>query len=131
MTFQLQDPEPDDCFQTRFLSTYRKLMEQFYCDAQKLSQGDLVEVQFEDLEQDPLGEIQRIYRELGLSYSEQFDKRLNTYLESVAGHQKNRFGDIPLAERQEIDQQLGAFMSRWGYSKLPEGSAKEKISPAA
>ncbi len=131
VTFQLQDPEPDDCFQTRFLSTYRKLMEQFYCDAQKLSQGDLVEVQFEDLEQDPLGEIQRIYRELGLSYSEQFDKRLNTYLESVAGHQKNRFGDIPLAERQEIDQQLGAFMSRWGYSKLPEGSAKEKISPAA
>ena len=129
ITFQLQDPDPADCFQTRFVSTYRMLVEQFYQDARELPWGDVVEVRFEDLERDPLFEVRRIYRELGLEFSEQFEERLIRYLDSVVGHQKNRFAELPAGERQHIDAQLGHFMRRWSYSDRRE--ELPQIPPAA
>lgn len=132
ITFQLQDPDPDDCFQTRFVTNYRMLMERFYNDARDLPWGDVVEVRFEDLEENPLREIRRIYRELGMEFSAFYEQRLNRYLESVAGHRKNRFAELLVEEQEQLDAQLGSFMRRWGYSN-PTGdlSTPANISPAA
>jgi hypothetical protein len=45
---------------------YEGLMRRFFQDRSLIPKGNLVEVRFEDLERDPLGEVARIYRMLDL-----------------------------------------------------------------
>jgi len=113
--FQLQDPCEVDSYRTRFLDNYQALEQAYYRDASELPPSDAVEVRFEDLERDPIGEIRRVYSQLNLEYRLPFHRRLEKYLESISGYQKNR--SVPLSEpmRQSIDAKMGKFMAQWGY----------------
>lgn len=112
---QLQDPDPTDNYETRFLANYRALEEAFYRDTAGLARNQVAEVAFEDLERDPVGELARIYGRLGLDMSPQFRQRLRDYLEGVADHQKNRFPPLADEVRRAVDAQMGPFLARWGY----------------
>jgi hypothetical protein len=116
VVYQLQDPEEADNYQTRFLGNYRGMEEAFYRESADLPPAQVAEVAFEDLERDPLGEIRRLYAQLGLAISPRFQERLESYLESVADYQKNRFKTLPEQVRQEVDRQMAPFMARWGYT---------------
>jgi hypothetical protein len=114
---QLQDPDPGDSYQTRFLQNYRAMEEAFYRDIGDLPAGQVAELAFEDLERDPIAQIRTIYAALGLEFTARFQARLEHYLESVGDYQKNRFQSLPDAERCAVDAQLGPFMARWGYRR--------------
>lgn len=128
---QLQDPDEADSYQTRFLDNYRAMEEAFYRASRELSPENVVEVRFEDVERDPLGEVRRIYAQLGLVFSARFQERLQRYLESVAGYQKNRFGSLPEDVQARIDAQMGLFMERWGYSPAAAPSRQPERRQAA
>jgi hypothetical protein len=49
------------------------------------------EVLFEKLEQDPINELKRIYRELNLDYSVQFEKEAIKFLNATKGYKKNEY----------------------------------------
>jgi hypothetical protein len=114
--FQVQDPDPRDSFETRFLDKYRALEEAFYRDAKKLPAGDIAEVRFEDLERDPIAEIHRVYSELGLELHPRLRRRLERYLESIADYKKNRLKELSESQRREIDAVMGSLMEQWGYA---------------
>jgi hypothetical protein len=116
VVFQLQDPDERDCYATRFLENYRALEEAFYRDSASLPAHDVAEVRLEDLERDPIGEIRRIYRQLGLTYTVHFHRRLTRYVKSIAGYQKNRLPELSEEERQRICAAMGPFLERWGYA---------------
>jgi len=78
---------------------------------------------FEDLERDPVGEIRKIYRALGLEFSAEFEARLEHYLASVGDYQKNRFQCLPDEERRAVDAQVGPLMARWGYGRTGRSPA--------
>jgi hypothetical protein len=126
VVFQLQDPNPRDCYETRFLENYRAMEDAYYRDASELPKGDVAEVRFEDLERDPLGEIRRLYRKLGLSYDARFERRLTKYLATLQGYQKNRFADLPPDVRRQVDHCLGEYFLRWGYPSGPARDARVK-----
>ncbi len=114
---QLQDPDPGDSYQTRFLDNYRGMEEAFYRDIETMPAGQVAELAFEDLERDPVGEIRKIYQALGLVFSAEFEARLEHYLDSVGDYQKNRFQGLPDEERRAVDAQVGSLMARWGYGR--------------
>jgi len=116
VTFQLQDPDPNKSAERQFLDIYRELMQTFYGDVEQLSPGDVAEIKFEDLERDPIQELRRVYRELGMDFSDPLHRRLQRYLKNVAGYKKNRFALLSIHERQLIDARLGEFMRNWGYT---------------
>jgi hypothetical protein len=120
---QLQDPDPADSYQTRFLGNYRAMEDAFYRAAAELPAGQLSELRFEDLESDPIGQVRRIYRELGLEFTPQFEERLERYLDTIADYQKNRFKPLPDDQRRRIDQAMGEYMDRWGYAE--DGGLRE------
>jgi len=130
ITFQLQDPDPEDCFETRFVANYRRLMDQFYDATKNLPGGNVVEVRFEDLEQDPFREVQRIYRELNMDFSDAFAHNLRRYIASVAEHRKNRFATLPAEEQRLIEREMTLYMHRWGYVEQ-EPLRSTDVAPAA
>ncbi len=114
--FELQEPDPADCYKTRFLDHYAAQEAAFARDAAELPASDVVEVRYEDLVRDPLGEIQRIYATLGLEYTLAFHQKLENYLAGVAEYQKNKFAPLPAEVQQQIEAKLGPWMQRWGYT---------------
>ena len=48
-------------------------------------------MQFEDLEKDPVNEVKRIYSELGLSFSDNFESDIRQFVSDNKHYQKNRY----------------------------------------
>jgi hypothetical protein len=122
---QLQDPVEGDTYADRFLDNYRGMEDAYYAEAARMSPGQAVEVRFEDVERDPIGQIERVYRELGLEFSPRFRERLDAYLASIATYQKNRFSILPEETRRLIYGKLQPLFDRWGYEGelTPESKA--------
>ena len=55
---------------------YRATMDRYLADRALIPPGDLAELRLQDLAADPLGEIARVYGELGLAFSATFRQRL-------------------------------------------------------
>jgi len=60
-------------------------------ESKKLGKNQFSEVQFEDLEQDPLKVVKRIYSELDLSCSETFESNVNQFLTDNKDYRKNSY----------------------------------------
>lgn len=96
------------------LQSYPRLMNTLLADAAKLPASRFVEVRFEDLENDPLGETERIYRTLDLPGFEQARPRFEAYLTGVRSYRKNRYRFDPETIRL-VQTHWAAFIERWGY----------------
>jgi hypothetical protein len=130
VAFQLQDPLNDDSYETRILANYQRVIDQFYRGASTIPREDVTEVRFEDLEQDAIGEVERIYAELGLEVSSEFRSRLSLYLKRLAGYRKNQFEPLAEHERRQIEEAMRPYFFRWGY--LADGTvAPQKVATAA
>jgi omega-hydroxy-beta-dihydromenaquinone-9 sulfotransferase len=127
---QLQDPDPAENYQTRFLDNYRTMEEAFYRQSEALPDGQVAEVRFEDLERDPVGEVRRLYARLGLDFSPEFARRLDRYLAGVAGYRKNRFKPLSDDEQRAIAAKMGPFMQRWGYNNDPAAQPSDAAKAA-
>ncbi len=114
---QLHDSDPACSYESRFLDNYRAMEDVFYRDAAKLPPEQVVEVCFEDLEQNAAAELRRIYRTLKLDFTPAYEARLEHYLAEVADYKKNRHRELPDDERQRVEAAVGPLLQRWGYAK--------------
>ncbi|NUM56889.1 MAG: sulfotransferase [Candidatus Hydrogenedentes bacterium] len=73
------------------------------------------EVRFEDLERDPIGELDRLYRTLDLGPFDARD-RVASYAEAKAGYRKNTFELEPTVS-DRIAAVSKAAVERWGYTR--------------
>lgn len=76
--------------------------------------GKLSEVRYEDLESDPMKTMEKIYNDLNLTYSEEYQIRMGTFLKEISGFKKNEF-QLPEKDKGMIRQRLGDFMARYAY----------------
>jgi hypothetical protein len=60
-------------------------------ERKKLGAHQFSEVRFEDLETDPLRELKRIYKELDLKHSNQFEKNVIQFLNMTRNYKRNRY----------------------------------------
>lgn len=71
------------------LEVYRDMAEAYLEQRTLIPSSRLVEIRFEELEQDKIGQIRRIYDVLGFEGYNDFEPRLTEYVESIAGFEKN------------------------------------------
>jgi len=83
-------------------------------DKRLLPAGSLHEVRFEDLEQDPLGEMQRVYQRLGLDGWERFEEILSPQVPALRRYKKNEFKHAR-AEMDACYNRLRALFEHHGY----------------
>ncbi len=107
--------------------TYKKMMDRFVKDAGDTPESHLIDIRYEDLEADPIGQIERIYRHLGLSGYEAARPKFENYLASVKSYQKNAF-TLDDADAALIERHWGAFIEKGRYERpgasTPPHSAK-------
>ena len=82
----------------------------------KMPTGTYTEVRFENLEQDPVAELKRIYRDIGLDFSEKLEQKINNFLIANADFEKNKY-QLEEDEKTMISKKLADFMKGYGYLK--------------
>lgn len=91
--------------------------ESVYENSKKLPAGSFAEIRYEDLEKDPAGELKRLYKELGLSFTDTFGQEILRFMEEKKNYRKNRF-DLSNEEKAIIAAKLSDYMDHYGYDRL-------------
>ncbi len=110
---QLDDALPDEVDEA-IRDSYVAMMQQYLKDRESIPIGHLVEIRFEDLEENPLAELARVYAELSLPGWEQVKPRMEAYLESLSGYRKNTY-QINAETIEIVDREWGFAVEEWGY----------------
>ncbi len=97
--FRLTPPIDAARQEEMIVAEYLATMERYVADRALIPPGDLAELRLQDLAADPLGEIERIYGALGLTFSEIFRQRLVNHL--TRRKQRQPLIYPPLTEAQE------------------------------
>jgi hypothetical protein len=73
------------------------------------------ELRYEDLVQDPVGQMRALYAHLGLGGFDSYLPRLEAYLAGNAGYQPNRYTQLAPELRAEITRRWENVIRRYGY----------------
>jgi hypothetical protein len=111
-----------EAFQEWSTDNYPKLMEIYARDREAIPTGQLAEITFEALEEDPLKVMEGIYRDLSLSGWEQASASMGDYLVGLEGYRKNRF-QYPNELIETVNQRWSIGFEMFGYKKIPAGRA--------
>jgi hypothetical protein len=105
-------PDLDDWL----IRQYRLMYDAFFEDRTLIPRGNYVEVAFEQLERDPIGEIRKIYQTLSLPDFTTFEPSLQKYFNSLAGYQKNTFPDLDLNLKTRLRREWHKCFDEWSYA---------------
>ena len=87
---------------------YDSMMHRYFTDRDLIPEGQLVEVRFEDLERDPLGELETIYQKLGLPGYDSSLSSFQRYLETQCSYIKN--------DHKISDEDRNFVNTRWQFA---------------
>eukprot|EP01105_Mastigella_eilhardi_P007485 TRINITY_DN18920_c0_g1_i1.p1 TRINITY_DN18920_c0_g1~~TRINITY_DN18920_c0_g1_i1.p1 ORF type:complete len:402 (-),score=74.00 TRINITY_DN18920_c0_g1_i1:37-1170(-) len=94
----------------------------FLKDRDLIPKGDLTEVGFEDLMHDPLPQLERMYKELGLKSFEETKQSFIDYVASQEAFVPNAFRPMEPSFVADVNKHLGFIFDTWGYEKQPTTS---------
>lgn len=112
----LQNLDEDRSEET-ILTLYEDMMRRYLEERSLIRAGNLIEVRFEDLEKNPLQEMERIYRVLNLPNYEAAKPAFQAYINAQKSYQKNQLQLTPEA-RQKIQQRWQFAFADFGYPLL-------------
>jgi hypothetical protein len=103
-----------DALVLKQVGVYRDMARAYLEQRGLIPDGRLVEISYEELEQDKAGQIRRIYEELGLDGYADFEPRLTEYVASIEGFQKN---PSHVSDRmiELVNQYVPFLVSEYGY----------------
>jgi omega-hydroxy-beta-dihydromenaquinone-9 sulfotransferase len=95
---------------------FNTTMKKYLDERHLIPKENLIEIGFDELEQNPYETIERVYRELGIPDYDKAFPEIDKYLKSVKNYEKNKFRDIkPEIEARILNEWKFAF-DEWGYS---------------
>ncbi len=111
---QLQSAANDNV-QERILKQYRLMHDAWFEERALIPEGNLHELRYEDLEQDPIGEVRKIYQALSLPDMSVVEAPLKAYVASLADYQKNRHTELAPEIKQRVAREWSPAFEAWGY----------------
>ena len=110
----------------RQVKIYRRMAEAYLEQKALIPDGRLVEIRYEELEQDKIGQMQRIYRALSLDGYDGFAPQLADYVASIADFQKNP-SHISDQVIQLVNEHVPFLVSEYGYEPMEPADAAQRI----
>ncbi|NEQ45364.1 MAG: sulfotransferase [Leptolyngbya sp. SIOISBB] len=98
------------------LRRYRLLYDAYFEQRSLIPTEQFHEMAFTDLEQAPVTQLQALYQQLQLPYSNAFEARVDNYLNARRHYRKNQFAPLEDNICQHINQQWQRSFAMWGYS---------------
>lgn len=111
---RVQRPRLDD-LDDWILEQYRRMYDVFFEERTLIPDGQYHEIGFEELEQDPLGQVKQIYEALSLPDFSPVEAPLRTYAASLTGYQKNDYSALPGEFKQRIAERWKPSFEEWNY----------------
>lgn len=102
----------DELVLATYIELYRKLDE----GRKLVDPSRFYELRYEDLIDDPEGQMRRLYEYLGLGRFERYQPSLRQYLAEHAGYQTNIY-ELDAEQRAIVTQRWGEVIDRYGYSR--------------
>jgi len=99
------------------LESYRRMMDRIDIDKRSLPAGHFVDLRFEDLETQPLEEIERLYQMLDLGDVQPWLGKFEDYLTSVAGFRKAVVPEMS-DDHMMVERHCRDLFDRLGYATL-------------
>ena len=98
------------------LEVYRDMATAYLEQRELIPAGRLVEIRYEELEQDKVGQIGRIYDALGLAGYAEFEPRLTEYVASIEGFEKN---PSHVSDRvvEAVNRYVPFLVTEYGYEQ--------------
>ena len=105
----------------------RRLLE----EADRLPGDSIVHVRFEELERDPLGQVERIYRSIKLDGYEVARPRIETYLRSIQHYTKSTHTFSNESVRR-VTQKWQPFIACFATTRpISSATPRDRSAPAA
>ncbi len=98
------------------LTTYPKMMMALERDRQEIPSHDFIEVQFEDLEANPLSTLATLYHKLDLEPFVAAKPYFESYLETQGRYRKNRY-DFSAEDHELVEAHWPDYIEKWGYTR--------------
>jgi hypothetical protein len=86
----------------------------YFQDRVLIAPGRLHEISFEDLEKDPLAQLQATYAALDLPSFEEVRPRVEQYVASLKSYRKNTFPQLPEEMRRRLAREWRQCFEAWG-----------------
>ncbi|MDR3635928.1 MAG: sulfotransferase [Isosphaeraceae bacterium] len=99
------------------LRTYKTMYDAYFDDIHLVPPGQLIEIAYEDLEHDPLGQLRTIYDGIALGDFDEVRPALDEYIASIAGYRKNRHRPLADATREKVAEACARSFDAWGYPR--------------
>ena len=131
--FALQYPVAGDEQEEIIAREYLATEQRYLTDKASIPTGDLAEVRLQDLSVDPIGELKRIYRELGLSFSVVYERRLPAILAAQGKRSANKHPELSDAQKARVAR-LEPLVVAFGHDRptvamaAPSGPASSSNS---
>lgn len=98
------------------LHTYKRMMTRLQADTADLPPASYIELRYEELERDPIGQIENIYRQLQIDGIEEARPKFENYLSTISTYKKNRYSYTEEAA-EIVEKNWGTFLDQWGYKR--------------
>lgn len=96
------------------IEMFRLMFEKYMADRTLIPEGHLAEIRFEDLERNPLAELERVYTELQLPGWQSAKTSIEEYLSTVSGYRKNAF-EASQDVIDRVNENWKFVVDAWGY----------------
>jgi LPS sulfotransferase NodH len=113
-SLQFQKPGAEDV-DAAVIRRYQLMHDAFFEERSLIPDGRFHELAFEDLERDPIGQVQKVYDELDLDGFGGVLPRLQNYVDSLSTYRKNDYGDLTPELRLRISTAWKRNFEEWGY----------------
>lgn len=95
---------------------YADMHRAFFEQKRLVPAGQFYEMQFEELEKDPVGELKKMYAALELPDFKRCEPAVRRYLDSVIGYRKNVLSELASEEKNRLAREWAQSFEAWGYS---------------
>lgn len=131
--YHLQDPLPDEEIDRRIIEEYLATGENYLAAKSKIPPGRMAELRLEDLQANPVGEIKRVYAELDLPYTDEFEQRLLEYLDASRTYEGTSHKEKSPEEEQRVAEALRPLTKAFRHDQPPiarqEPSVPRSLQP--
>lgn len=115
----------DEEIEERVYYNFETIMGKYLEERNLIPKKHLVEISFEELDNDPMGTIEKIYGHLSLPDIEKVRPEMERYVQSVHNYSKNKFPELETKQITTINQRWDFAFKVWGYQKIGEKEVVE------
>lgn len=112
-------PVDHDFIEDMILDIYERLLKDILALKKLIPEGNYIEVRFEEFEDEPIQDLERLYEQLGIPHFQQARQKFEEYVRKMSGYKKNKYLAIEEDVLNRILDRWGFAMEEWNY-ELPD-----------